>query len=91
MQLTDGIKAYIEEKVGRAVHNFGALVREVDVRVSVRGRAEKGPKLQRCEVLILLLPLLCNAASGFVALAVLGSVQEWARWHTMADLWPELR
>ncbi|KAH7299334.1 hypothetical protein KP509_24G005900 [Ceratopteris richardii] len=50
-QLTDAIKAYVEEKIGNAVHNQYNLLREVDVRMSVRGgESGRGPKLQRCEV-----------------------------------------
>lgn len=51
LQLTDAIKQYVEEKVGNAVHNHGPLVKEVDVRMSVRGaETGRGAKLQRCEV-----------------------------------------
>ncbi|KAJ7545515.1 hypothetical protein O6H91_09G123300 [Diphasiastrum complanatum] len=51
MELTDAIKGYIEGKVGNAIHNHSNLVREVDVRVSVRGgETGRGQKLQRCEV-----------------------------------------
>jgi len=51
MELTDAIKQYVEEKVGNAVHNQSALVKEVDVRMSVRGgETGRGGKLQRCEV-----------------------------------------
>eukprot|EP00850_Spirogloea_muscicola_P022942 SM000319S12270 [mRNA] locus=s319:101547:103883:+ [translate_table: standard] len=51
LELTDAIKAYVEEKVGHGVQNHGSLVREVDVRLSVRGtETAKGAKLQRCEV-----------------------------------------
>jgi ribosome-associated translation inhibitor RaiA len=51
LQLTDAVKNYVEEKVGNAVHNHGNLVKEVDVRMSVRGgETGRGQKLQRCEV-----------------------------------------
>ncbi|KAH8953173.1 hypothetical protein BDL97_08G010100 [Sphagnum fallax] len=51
MELTDAVKNYVEEKVGNAVHNHGNLVKEVDVRMSVRGgETGRGQKLQRCEV-----------------------------------------
>lgn len=51
LELTDAIKQYVEEKVGNAVHNQSALVKEVDVRMSVRGgETGRGGKLQRCEV-----------------------------------------
>ncbi|KAH7302104.1 hypothetical protein KP509_23G056600 [Ceratopteris richardii] len=51
LELTDAIKAYVEEKIGNAVHNQYNLLREVDVRMSVRGgESGRGPKLQRCEV-----------------------------------------
>ena len=51
-QLTDALRNYVEEKVGHAVHNHGALCREVDVRLSARGgdTHTKGPRQQRCEV-----------------------------------------
>ncbi|GBG87078.1 hypothetical protein CBR_g44535 [Chara braunii] len=53
LELTDAIKTYVEEKVGNAVQNHGNLVREVDVRMSVRGGERGiGQKLQRCEVTI---------------------------------------
>ncbi|CAI5961858.1 unnamed protein product [Closterium sp. NIES-65] len=54
MELTDSIRAYVEEKVGHAVQNHSALCREVDVRLSVRGGDSntKGPRQQRCEVTI---------------------------------------
>lgn len=51
LELTDAVKAYVEDKVGTAVHNQHHLVKEVDVRLSVRGgETGKGVKLQRCEV-----------------------------------------
>ncbi|XP_024359643.1 ribosome-binding factor PSRP1, chloroplastic [Physcomitrium patens] len=51
LELTDAIKQYVEEKVGNAVHNQSALVKEVDVRMSVRGgETGRGERLQRCEV-----------------------------------------
>lgn len=51
-QLTDALKAYVEEKIGNGVHNQYNLLREVDVRMSVRGgESGRGPRLQRCEVI----------------------------------------
>ncbi|KAL2612009.1 hypothetical protein R1flu_023701 [Riccia fluitans] len=51
LELTDSVKSYVEDKVGNAVQNHGSLVKEVDVRLSVRGgETGKGAKLQRCEV-----------------------------------------
>lgn len=53
MELTDSLREYVETKVGHGVQNHSAMVKEVDVRLSVRGGdVGKGPKLQRCEVTI---------------------------------------
>ncbi|XP_042035587.1 ribosome-binding factor PSRP1, chloroplastic-like [Salvia splendens] len=51
MQLHPSVKSYVEEKSRKAVQQHSYLVREVDVRLSIRGgEVGKGPKVRRCEV-----------------------------------------
>lgn len=46
--LNDSVKSYVEQKIGKALKNYSRLVREVDVRLSIRPSG-KGPKHRRCE------------------------------------------
>ena len=44
-QLTDGVKEHIEQKLGNAIHHVVAIVKEVDVRLSMQGEeVGKGPQ-----------------------------------------------
>ncbi|GAB2221850.1 hypothetical protein Droror1_Dr00013041 [Drosera rotundifolia] len=49
-KMTDATRSIVEDKIGKAVRHQNYLVREVDVRLSVRGgHYSKGPQTWRCE------------------------------------------
>jgi ribosomal subunit interface protein len=53
VEVTDSIKSYVQEKVGKAVKHFEGAVKEVDVALSVSGGDRgHGPQRQKTEITV---------------------------------------